>query len=154
MKTQAANGTASSLSHKASLFWSRLIKGRYLYMMVTPGLLYFAIFKYLPMWGVMISFKDYLPYRGCWNSPWVGFKHFDRFFHDPVFWLLLKNTFVLAIYNIVFFFPIPIIIALMLNELRVECKNGPEEEAAGMNPVEQTLLMRYHLKGLIKKYEC
>lgn len=120
MKTQVANGTANSLSHKASLFWSRLIKGRYLYMMVTPGLLYFAIFKYLPMWGVMISFKDYLPYRGFWNSPWVGFKHFDRFFQDPVFWLLLKNTFVLAIYNIVFFFPIPILIALMLNELRVE----------------------------------
>ncbi|MZQ80843.1 ABC transporter permease subunit [Paenibacillus sp. 5J-6] len=88
--------------------------------MVTPGLLYFALFKYWPMWGVLIAFKDYLPFRGFWNSPWVGFKHFDRFFHDPVFWLLFKNTFVLAIYNIVFFFPIPILIALMLNELRLE----------------------------------
>ncbi|ULL20053.1 sugar ABC transporter permease [Paenibacillus sp. H1-7] len=88
--------------------------------MVAPGLLYFLLFKYLPMWGVLIAFKDYLPYRGFWNSPWVGFKHFDRFFHDPVFWLLLKNTFILAVYNIVFFFPVPIIIALMLNELRVE----------------------------------
>ncbi|NOU92321.1 ABC transporter permease subunit [Paenibacillus sp. LMG 31456] len=88
--------------------------------MVTPGLLYFALFKYLPMWGVLIAFKDYLPFRGFWNSPWVGFKHFDRFFHDPVFWLLFKNTFILAVYNIVFFFPIPILIALMLNELRLE----------------------------------
>ncbi|MFD0679581.1 ABC transporter permease [Paenibacillus sp. GCM10027630] len=88
--------------------------------MVTPGLLYFALFKYLPMWGVLIAFKDYLPFRGFWNSPWVGFKHFDRFFHDPVFWLLFKNTFILAIYNIAFFFPIPIVIALMLNELRLE----------------------------------
>jgi len=88
--------------------------------MIAPGLIYFILFKYLPMWGVLIAFKDYLPFRGFWDSPWVGFKHFDRFFHDPVFWLLLKNTFVLAIYNIVFFFPIPIVIALMLNELRIE----------------------------------
>jgi putative aldouronate transport system permease protein len=120
LKTQATYRTSDGLSRKLNLFWGRLVKGRYLYFMVTPGLIYFAIFKYLPMWGVMISFKDYLPYRGFWNSPWVGFKHFDRFFHDPVFWLLLKNTFILAIYNIVFFFPIPILIALMLNELRVE----------------------------------
>ncbi|MCR8634640.1 ABC transporter permease subunit [Paenibacillus sp. N5-1-1-5] len=97
-----------------------MVKSRYLYVMVTPGLLYFALFKYLPMWGVLIAFKDYLPFRGFWNSPWVGFKHFDRFFHDPVFWLLFKNTFILAIYNIAFFFPIPIVIALMLNELRLE----------------------------------
>jgi putative aldouronate transport system permease protein len=120
LKTQVTYDTRNGPSRKLSLFWGRLVKGRYLYFMVTPGLIYFAIFKYLPMWGVMISFKDYLPYRGFWNSPWVGFKHFDRFFHDPVFWLLLKNTFILAIYNIVFFFPIPILIALMLNELRVE----------------------------------
>ncbi|WP_239635554.1 ABC transporter permease subunit [Paenibacillus sp. H1-7] len=98
----------------------RIWKSPHLYVMVAPGLLYFLLFKYLPMWGVLIAFKDYLPYRGFWNSPWVGFKHFDRFFHDPVFWLLLKNTFILAVYNIVFFFPVPIIIALMLNELRVE----------------------------------
>nr|WP_328803380.1 sugar ABC transporter permease [Paenibacillus silvestris] len=112
--------TTVGRGRSASLFWRRIVKSRYLYIMVTPGLLYFALFKYWPMWGVLIAFKDYLPFRGFWNSPWVGFKHFDRFFHDPVFWLLFKNTFVLAIYNIVFFFPIPILIALMLNELRLE----------------------------------
>ncbi|MFH5182508.1 ABC transporter permease [Paenibacillus sp. TAB 01] len=96
------------------------MKSPHLYVMIAPGLIYFILFKYLPMWGVLIAFKDYLPFRGFWDSPWVGLKHFDRFFHDPVFWLLLKNTFVLAIYNIVFFFPIPIVIALMLNELRIE----------------------------------
>nr|WP_246313326.1 ABC transporter permease subunit [Paenibacillus foliorum] len=120
MKTQATNAAQANYSRKASLYWSRIVKSRYLYVMVTPGLLYFALFKYLPMWGVLIAFKDYLPFRGFWNSPWVGFKHFDRFFHDPVFWLLFKNTFILAVYNIVFFFPIPILIALMLNELRLE----------------------------------
>lgn len=120
MKTQVTNAAQTNYSRKASLLWSRIVKSRYLYVMVTPGLLYFALFKYLPMWGVLIAFKDYLPFRGFWNSPWVGFKHFDRFFHDPVFWLLFKNTFILAIYNIAFFFPIPIVIALMLNELRLE----------------------------------
>lgn len=121
MKTDVTpRKTTVDLGRSASLFWRRIVKSRYLYFMVTPGLLYFALFKYWPMWGVLIAFKDYLPFRGFWNSPWVGFKHFDRFFHDPVFWLLFKNTFVLAIYNIVFFFPIPILIALMLNELRLE----------------------------------
>jgi putative aldouronate transport system permease protein len=120
LKTQITHAAPAGFSRKAGLFWSRIVKSRYLYVMVTPGLLYFALFKYLPMWGVMIAFKDYLPFRGFWNSPWVGFKHFDRFFHDPVFWLLFKNTFILAVYNIVFFFPIPILIALMLNELRLE----------------------------------
>nr|WP_274655109.1 sugar ABC transporter permease [Paenibacillus humicola] len=105
---------------RASRIWGRLVKGRYLYMMAAPGLLYFALFKYLPMWGVLIAFKDYLPFRGFWNSPWVGFKHFDRFFHDSVFRVLFENTLILAVYNIVFFFPVPILIALMLNEMRLE----------------------------------
>ncbi|WP_420819498.1 ABC transporter permease [Paenibacillus thalictri] len=88
--------------------------------MVTPGLLYFLLFKYVPMWGVLIAFKDYLPFRGFWGSKWVGFKHFIRFFNDPWFWLLFKNTFILAFYNIVFFFPIPILLALMLNEIKFD----------------------------------
>ncbi|UQZ82386.1 putative multiple-sugar transport system permease YteP [Paenibacillus konkukensis] len=119
LKTQAAQPARFGLSRRTGL-WNRILKSRHLYIMIAPGLLYFALFKYLPMWGVMIAFKDYLPFRGFWSSPWVGFKHFDRFFHDPVFWLLFKNTFVLAVYNIAFFFPIPILVALMLNELRLE----------------------------------
>lgn len=120
MKTQTAQAPKLGLGSRAGLLRQRIMKSPHLYVMIAPGLIYFILFKYLPMWGVLIAFKDYLPFRGFWDSPWVGFKHFDRFFHDPVFWLLLKNTFVLAIYNIVFFFPIPIVIALMLNELRIE----------------------------------
>lgn len=120
LNTQTAPAVKVRFGSKLGLLAKRIGKSPHLYIMVAPGLLYFLLFKYLPMWGMLIAFKDYLPYRGFWNSPWVGFKHFDRFFHDPVFWLLLKNTFVLAIYNIAFFFPIPILIALMLNELRVE----------------------------------
>lgn len=88
--------------------------------MLAPGLLYFIIYKYVPMWGVLISFQDYQPFLGFAHSKWVGLKHFETFLGDDSFWMLLRNTFVLAIYNIVFFFPLPIVIALMLNEMRKE----------------------------------
>ncbi|MBW4084599.1 sugar ABC transporter permease [Paenibacillus sp. S150] len=96
----------------------RLVRNRWLYIMLLPGLLYFIIFKYVPMYGVLLAFKNYQPFLGFVDSEWVGMKHFDRFFGDPLFWRLLKNTFVLAAYNILFFFPLPIILALLLNELR------------------------------------
>ncbi|WP_159885780.1 ABC transporter permease [Paenibacillus puerhi] len=96
----------------------RLVRNRWLYLMMLPGVLYFIIFKYIPMYGVLLAFKNYQPFLGFLNSEWVGAKHFVRFFGDPLFWMLLKNTFILAVYNIVFFFPLPILVALMLNELR------------------------------------
>lgn len=82
----------------------RLVRNRWLYIMLLPGLLYFIIFKYVPMYGVLLAFKNYQPFLGFMDSEWVGMKHFDRFFGDPLFWKLLKNTFVLAAYNILFFF--------------------------------------------------
>ncbi|WP_305954209.1 sugar ABC transporter permease [Paenibacillus sp. FSL H8-0259] len=96
----------------------RLARNRWLYIMLLPGLLYFITFKYVPMYGILLAFKNYQPFLGFVDSQWVGMKHFDRFFGDPLFWKLLKNTFVLAAYNILFFFPLPIVLALMLNELR------------------------------------
>jgi putative aldouronate transport system permease protein len=98
----------------------RVVRNRWLYLMMLPGILYFLIFKYIPMYGLLLAFKNYQPFLGFLKSEWVGLKHFDRFFGDPLFWMLLKNTMILAVYNIVFFFPLPIIIALMLNELRRE----------------------------------
>ncbi|WP_246281333.1 ABC transporter permease [Saccharibacillus qingshengii] len=89
-----------------------------LYLMILPGFLYFVIFKYFPMGGLIIAFQDYQPYRGILDSPWVGFKHFIRLFTEPTFFMLLRNTLVLFAMNIVFFFPLPILIALMLNEVR------------------------------------
>ncbi|MGG4147221.1 sugar ABC transporter permease [Paenibacillus algorifonticola] len=93
---------------------------RWFYLMLLPGVLYFIVYKYVPMWGVLISFQDYQPYAGFWKSNWVGFKHFEAFFQNDAFWMLFRNTFMLAMYNIVFFFPLPIVIALMLNEVRKE----------------------------------
>jgi putative aldouronate transport system permease protein len=97
-----------------------LIRDRWLYLMLFPGLVYFILFKYFPMWGVLISFQDYQPYLGFWKSEWVGLKHFIRLFNEPTFGLLFWNTVVLAMYNLLFFFPLPIIVALMLNEVRKE----------------------------------
>ncbi len=70
------------------------------------------------MAGLFIAFMDYQPFLGVSGSPWVGFKHFERLFSDPIFWRLFRNTIILATYNILFFFPLPIFIALLLNELR------------------------------------
>ncbi len=98
----------------------RLMRNRWLYMMAFPGLLYFLLFKYWPMYGIFIAFQDFQPFLGFWDSPFVGLKHFERLFSDSSFMALFRNTLILATYNILFFFPLPIIIALMLNELRLE----------------------------------
>lgn len=95
-----------------------LIRDRWLYFMLAPGIAYFIIFKYVPMYGITMSFQDYQPYLGFFDSPWVGFKHFERFFSEPQFWMLFRNTAILALYNLIFFFPLPIVLALMLNEVR------------------------------------
>jgi putative aldouronate transport system permease protein len=97
---------------------ARLRKDKWTYLLLTPGLLYFIIFKYVPMWGVLLAFQDYQPFLGFWKSRWVGFEHFRVFFENPEFFMLLRNTLVLSLYNLVFFFPAPIILALLLNEIR------------------------------------
>ncbi|ULL16022.1 sugar ABC transporter permease [Paenibacillus sp. H1-7] len=105
---------------KMDRFVKELIRDRWLYLMLLPGVLYFLVFRYLPMWGLVIAFQNYMPFLGIMKSEWVGFYHFKYLFTGPDFWMLLRNTVVLAVYNIFFFFPLPIIVALMLNELRHE----------------------------------
>ncbi|XEC93575.1 ABC transporter permease [Paenibacillus tarimensis] len=96
----------------------RLVKNRALYLMILPGFLYFVIFKYVPMAGLVIALQDYQPYLGFKDSPWVGFKHFERLFSEPMFFTILRNTLLLFFMNLLFYFPVPIILALMLNEVR------------------------------------
>jgi putative aldouronate transport system permease protein len=108
-----------TLNLKSALM-KRLVKNRWLYYMLIPGIVYFVLFKYLPMWGVLIAFQDYSPFTGFWDSRWVGFENFMQFFSDPNFPKIFKNTIILALYNLLFFFPLPIVISLMLNELRTE----------------------------------
>ncbi|GIP35785.1 sugar ABC transporter permease [Paenibacillus sp. J2TS4] len=96
----------------------RIVKNRAIYLMILPGLLYFIIFKYIPMGGLVIAMQDYKPYLGITGSPWVGFRHFERLFAEPMFFTILKNTLVLFLLNLVIYFPVPIVLALMLNEVR------------------------------------
>ncbi|MEV0622158.1 ABC transporter permease subunit [Nonomuraea sp. NPDC050404] len=96
-----------------------LLRYRWLYLMLLPGLVYFALFKYLPMYGVTIAFQDFLPFLGYSGSPWVGFKHFEQLFSGPDFGRLMANTLILAALHILFVFTAPVIVALMLNELRL-----------------------------------
>lgn len=89
-----------------------------LYLLVIPPVLYFIIFKYIPMANAVIAFKDYNVVQGIWGSEWAGFKYFRLFFENPNFWPLVKNTLILSLYALVVGFPIPIILALLLNEVR------------------------------------
>jgi len=113
-----------SLQHKAyrntglGHYLRNAASNKLLYLMILPGFIYFVIFKYFPMGGLIISFQDYQPYLGIRDSPWVGFKHFVRLFTEPTFAMLLSNTLILFALELVIFFPIPIILALMMNEVR------------------------------------
>ncbi len=88
-----------------------------LYVLALPAIVFFLIFNYVPMYGVQIAFKDFVASRGIWGSRWVGFDHFERFFNSFYFWRLLVNTLVLSLYQLVLF-PLPIILALSLNEVK------------------------------------
>jgi len=105
---------------KATQLWKSFGKDKYLYILALPGLIYFLIFKYLPMWGITIAFQDYSPFAGFAGSEWVGLKHFERLFTNPDFPILFRNTMAISLLNLLFFFPLPIILSLMLNELRSE----------------------------------
>ncbi|MVQ43473.1 ABC transporter permease subunit [Microbacterium sp. MAH-37] len=101
-------------------WWQHIWRHKALYLMALPGIAYFIIFKYVPMAGLVIAFQDYSPFRGITGSPWVGFDHFVRFFTEDTFGMLLTNTVVISLLLLIFSFPVPIILALMLNELRLK----------------------------------
>ncbi|AEI46306.1 ABC transporter permease [Paenibacillus mucilaginosus] len=112
-----SNAIAKKRGNESGLF-KRMLKNRAIYLMILPGLLFFLIFKYVPMWGLIIAFQDYKPYLGITGSPFVGFEHFERLFSDDMFFTILRNTLLLFGMNLLFYFPVPIILALMLNEVR------------------------------------
>lgn len=101
---------------KMSDLWRRMRRDRYLIALVLPGVVFYLVFHYVPMYGVTIAFKDYSAAKGILGSPWLGFDWFGQFFRSIYFWRLLRNTILLSAYTILFGFPVPIIFALMLNE--------------------------------------
>ena len=99
--------------------WLRSVKvNKALLLMLIPGILYYILFKYKPMYGVLIAFKEYNLIEGVTGSPWAGLKYFKMAFSQPDFWRVFKNTLILSAYKLIFTFPAPIILALMLNEVR------------------------------------
>jgi putative aldouronate transport system permease protein len=88
------------------------------YLLFVPVLAYYIIFHYAPIYGLVLAFKDYLPSRGIFGSPWIGFENFQRFFSSIYFGRTLRNTVLISVYEIVFGFPAPILFALLLNEIR------------------------------------
>lgn len=100
--------------------WLRLKQDKYLYLLGLPGFIALIVFKFFPMYGILISFQDYSPFLGFMKSEWVGLEHFERLFSDPDFPVLLRNTLAINLMGLIFFFPIPIILALMLNEVKRE----------------------------------
>lgn len=103
-------------------YWGRLGSDIWkewdLYLLLVPGILFILLFKYTPMYGITIAFKDFNIFTGFADSPWVGWKHFEKLFTSPDFAQVFKNTVIISFLKIVILFPLPIIIALMLNELR------------------------------------
>ena len=98
--------------------WSYQLRNNWLlYVFVLPTILFYVIFHYVPMYGAVIAFKNFIPFKGIMGSPWVGFEHFERFFQGPFFDLLIRNTLIISVYTLIATFPIPIIFALMLNQV-------------------------------------
>lgn len=112
------SNAAAALPRGTRSAWRRVLyQNRYLFIMFLPGLLYFVVFCYLPMFGIVIAFQSYSPFLGFLKSPWVGFDKFRSFFSSPYAWRIIRNTLMLNVYSILFRFPAPIILALLLNEL-------------------------------------
>lgn len=108
----------SSKKNRRTKWLSALRRDRSLYLLALPGILFFLVFKYIPMWGIVIAFQDYSPFRGIQGSEWVGLQHFTTLFANPDFALLFRNTLAISLLNLLLFFPFPILISLGLNELR------------------------------------
>lgn len=96
----------------------KMLRHWQLYLVILLPISYLIIFKYVPMAGIMIAFKDYNVVKGIWGSSWVGLKYFHQFFESPNFWLYMKNTLGISLYGLLVGFPAPIILALALNEVR------------------------------------
>ena len=98
--------------------WHRVYSDRALYLLLLPSLVIMFIFTYMPMYGVVIAFKDFTPAKGIMGSDWAGLKYFKQYFNSYQFWPTIKNTLLISIYSIVVTFPLPIVLALVCNQMR------------------------------------
>ena len=115
-----SNSTITKHAHPS--FGSRLLRdlkyNKLLWIMAIPLVAYYILFHYLPMYGILMAFQDYNVFRGFAGSKWVGLKHFESFFNSIYCWRVIRNTLLISGYTLIFGFPAPIILALLMNELR------------------------------------
>lgn len=114
------NLTQPAAVRRKKTLWKRISQDRSLYAMLVPVIFFYLLFKYSPMVGEIIAFKNYRFVDGIFGSDWVGLKHFRMLFQSADFWRVLRNTLLLNVYSLVFGFPVPILLALLLNEIRLE----------------------------------
>lgn len=95
--------------------WQRMKKNYVLYLLLLPAFIYIIVFQYIPLYGVQMAFRNYVPADGLWGSKWVGMKHFFKFFHSYYFGRLMKNTLMLSFYQLLAGFPVPVLLALIFN---------------------------------------
>ncbi|MFI2858990.1 ABC transporter permease [Paenibacillus sp. JSM ZJ436] len=117
-KSLTAQDTRTLRPEERSIF-SYMWKYKTLYILALPGVLYFILFKYVPLFGSVIAFQDYNIFKGMWDSEWVGLEHFRTMFEHYDFMRILGNTLLIGLYDTLLAFPAPIILALLLNELRL-----------------------------------
>ena len=100
-----------------SSIWKRIWRNRSLYLLLLPAAVLMICFTYVPMYGITIAFKDFSPTLGITASPWAGFKYFQQYFNSYNFWNTIRNTLVISIYSVVVTFPLPIVLALLCNQM-------------------------------------
>lgn len=105
---------------KKQIIWSRMKKSKEIYLMLIPVMAFFILFSYVPMYGILIAWKDYLPKKGIIGSEWVGWKWFEQFFKRPEMLRSLKNTLLISFLKIIVCMPAPVILALLINEVHNE----------------------------------
>jgi len=109
----------ASLKSRCIASYRKFLKSRQLLILFLPGLIFYLLFRYAPMYGILIAFKKYSPFLGVSKSPWIGLDNFKNFFNSPDFFVLFKNTFLIGFYNLLWNFPAPIVFAIILNESRM-----------------------------------
>lgn len=117
-EVDARPGPTHRQARGAGTLYGRVIKHRWIYLIALPGFVYLLLFKFGPMWGLLLAFQHYNPFQGFLGSEWVGLKNFTDLFNSPLIFNMLRNTLLINLFALVFYFPLPIILALMLNEVR------------------------------------
>lgn len=112
--------TNKPLKARSKEMLKHIRRDRELLLLFIPCILFYVVFRYGPLYGLIIAFKDYSVFTGVLGSDWVGLKHFIKFFGNQDFWMLFRNTLLLGFYTLVFGFPFPILLAVLLNEVRVQ----------------------------------